>query len=163
MGEFKPVRTQPFLYQWKQYFVWNVAYASKYLFWKLAVVSGLMGVFFFYGGYSPAIALVIVVGVLAWSSICLVAMVAFRVSGKYARVALRRSRYIELSERGILVSADNGSESIVAWNDIQSVTWNADRAVVRLSSRQAFFIPVAAFSSQEDWAAAKAISRLYAR
>jgi hypothetical protein len=159
--EFKQVRTQPFLYQWKQYFIWNLAYATKYLFWKLAVISGAMGIFFFLCGYSPFLSLAIVIGVLAWSSICLIAMVAVRVSGKYAREAFQRFRYTEISASGILVSADNGSESIVAWTDIQSVTWNADRAVVRLKSRQGFFIPTEAFSSQQDLATAKAISLQY--
>jgi hypothetical protein len=157
MGEVKAVRTTPFTYVWLQYFHWTLAYSFRYLFWKLAMISLIAGLWYSVMGYNIATSLAIVAITLVGSAIFLVVVAAFRLSGKYARFTFLQSRLMEFSGRGLLITVANGSESLVAWSDLKSVTWKTDVAVVRLRTSQGVFVPTSAFATPEDLATAKSI------
>lgn len=157
MGEIKAVRTMPFTYVWMQYFRWTLAYSFRYLFWKLAMISLIAGLWYSLMRDNIATSLVIVAITLVGSAIFLVGVAAFRLSGKYARFMFLQSRLMEFSERGLLITVANGSESLVAWSDLKSVTWKPDVAVVRLRTSQGVFIPSSAFATAEDLVIAESI------
>ena len=100
-----------------------MAFVFKYTYWKIAVVSLILGVAFLFLGFTWQLAVEVTAGYLIGFAIFLAVVVVVKMSTQYARTTFTRSRYAEISERGIMISADNGSESLIAWSDLLSVNW----------------------------------------
>jgi hypothetical protein len=161
VGETSSVRTQSFFYSKTKYLGWNLAYVFKYTYWKISLASLALGGGLYIAGNNLMSAAIVTVAYLVGFAALLAIVVVVKLSTPYAREMFSRSRYAEISERGIFVSADNGSESRIAWSDLHSVNWKQDVVIVRLSSRQGFFIPTAAFASPEGLADARRITKQF--